>query len=451
MIAVEKTTTPLKELKDIPHLGGLPVIGQPLKFQANPGNYLFEGYQRHGDIFRLNLMGMKMVCMLGPDANRLIMSTKRLNFSHAQGYAFVTTLLGDGLLFQDGELHARNRDLMMPAFNTKGVKTYFDLMHEISSQYIEQWSREGMSSMYERLRYLTFDVMGKLILGVELEQDIKHLGELNDLLAKAAVAIPYRYLPFSPYKKGLRAKEEIVSYLLQVIAKRRSGERREDALGLLLQAKSESGEVLSDEELVGQIIILMFAGHETTMSMLTAALELFKQNPGVLERIRHERDELVGDSALTLEHLKKMEYLDCALKEVERVRPPIPLIMRGVVEDTEFKGYRIPAGTTILMSPAASQRIPGVFNDPEKFDPERFMQPRVEHRATPYSLVGFGGGPRLCLGRAFSLMEMKVVLCLLLKDYDWILAGNTPDIKYLPTAYPTCGLPGKIVPRNRSN
>ncbi len=449
MTVVDGVAKPLKELQDMPHMGGIPLIGSPLKFQKNPGQYLFDGYRRHGDIFRLNLMGMKMVCMLGPDANRIIMSSNRLSFSHAQGYAFVTTLLGDGLLFQDGDIHARNRDLMMPAFNTKGVKTYFDLMHDISSQYIEQWSQEGEASMYERLRCLTFDVMGKLILGVEMEQDIKHLGELNHFLARAVVSIPYRYLPFSPYKKGLKAKEEIISYLLQVISKRRSSEPGKDALGLLMQAKSESGEALSDKELVGQIIILMFAGHETTMSMLTSALQLFKQNPAVLDRICSERDEVVGDSALTHEHLKRMEYLDCALKEVERVRPPIPLTMRGVVEDTEFKGYRLPAGTTILVSPAASHRIPGVFKDPEKFDPERFMQPRVEHRATPYSLVGFGGGPRLCIGRAFSLMEMKVVLCLLLKDHDWVLKSDTPEIKYLPTAYPVGGLPGKIVPRNK--
>jgi cytochrome P450 len=191
----------------------------------------------------------------------------------------------------------------------------------------------------------------------------------------------------------------------------------------------------------------MFAGHETTMSMLTSALALFKQHPEVLSRIRGERDEVVGDSELRPEHLKQLEYLDCALKEVERVRPPISLTMRGVVQETHYKGYRLPVGTTILISSAASHRLPAYFRDPLRFDPDRFMPPRFEHRTTPYSLIGFGGGQRLCIGRAFSLMEMKVVLCLLLKDFDWVLKTCTPSMKYLPTAYPVCGLQGAIVPR----
>ncbi len=447
MVFAKTLTSEKKELRDIPHLGGLPIIGHPQRLYNNPGQYLYEGYTRHGDIFRLNLFGMKMVCLIGPEANRMVMTTARECFSHAQGYKFVTPVLGEGLLFQDGDEHARNRNLMMPAFNANGVRAYFDVMHNISNQYIQRWATEGTASMYERFRQLTFDVMGRLIFGVDVNQDNKRLGALNEQLSRGVISFPRLNLPFLPYGKGLQARDEIRKYLADVIRQRRASPVTEDALGLLMTATDDSGESLTDEELVSQIIILMFAGHETTMSMLTSALALLKEHPEVLRRIRHERDDVVGDSELTPEHLKKMEYLDCALREVERVRPPIPLTMRGVVQELDYRGYRLPVGTTILISSAASHRLPRYFHDPEKFDPDRFMPPRSEHRVTPYSLIGFGGGQRLCIGRAFSLMEMKVVLCLLLKDFDWELDNSTPKLKYLPTAYPVCGLQGKIVPR----
>ena len=136
------------------------------------------------------------------------------------------------------------------------------------------------------------------------------------------------------------------------------------------------------------------------------------------------------------------------LKEVERVWPPISLCQRGVVETVEFAGYVLPPGTLVIYSPWVTHRIPDVFRDPERFDPDRFAPPREEHRATPYSLVGFGGGPRLCIGQAFAQLEMKIVASLLLRRYRCEIDAGDPQLRYVPTLYPRSGLPGTIRPRD---
>ena len=127
--------------------------------------------------------------------------------------------------------------------------------------------------------------------------------------------------------------------------------------------------------------------------------------------------------------------------------PPISLCQRGVVEAVECGGHLLPPGTLVIYSPWVTHRMPDVFRDPERFDPDRFAPPREEHRATPYSLVGFGGGPRLCIGQAFAQLEMKIVAALLVRRYRWELDAGDPQLRYVPTLYPRSGLPGTIRPR----
>jgi cytochrome P450 len=410
---------------------------------SHPGEYLFAGYLQHGPVFRFHLLGMPMVALIGPAANHLILVSARERFSHAQGYSVVTPLLGDGLLFQDGAVHRRNRALMTPAFHQQGVRRYFDVMAGCAATHIERWARAGNGSMYDRFRTLTFEIMARLILGVQGDLELDRLGRLNAQLARGTIAFPRVAWGWTVYGKGMRAREELRSYLRAVICSRRN-DPGADALGLLMAARDTDGDALSEEELVEQAVILMFAGHETTTSMLTSLLLALEKHPDTRERLLAEQRQVLGDGELTLDHLSKLQQLDLVLKEVERLWPPISLAQRGVIEDVEFEGVHLAPGTSVVYSPWATHRMPDVFADPNRFDPDRFAPPRSEHKATPYSLVGFGGGPRLCIGQAFALMEMKIVASLLLRKYRWQLESNQPQLRYVPTLHPLCGLPGTI-------
>ena len=438
----------------IPEVRGLPLLGNAHRLLRDPGPFLLDAYRELGPVFRVRLFGMEMVALIGPDANREILVNQRLKFSNAEGYRIVTDLMGDGVLFQDGAVHKRNRKLMTPAFNHEGVARYFEVMHRASAEHAERWAREGHGSMLTRFRELTFEIMARLILGVRGTVELEHLSRLNVALGRGLTAFPRWNLPFLPYGRGLRARDELRGYLRGVVRSRREGEESEegvvDALGLLVAARDEDGDALTEDDLLEQAVILMFAGHETTTSMLTSWLLCLRDHPEIGDRLLEEQREVVGDDELGPGHLERLIFLDAVLKEVERLHPPINLLNRGVVEEAEIEGHRLAPGTLIAYSPWVTHRIPEVFADPGRFDPDRFLPPRKEHRATPYSLIGFGGGPRLCLGQPFAILEMKIVASILLRRYTWELDPGDPKLVLIPTLHPRSGLPGTIRPIARA-
>jgi retinoid hydroxylase len=420
----------------------LPWIGEPWAMLSNPGAYLMRGYRAHGPVFRVDLVGMKLVALIGPEANRLILATERERFSHGLGYAMVRKILGDGLLFQDGAVHRRNRTLMTPAFHQKGVAAYFELMAESAARHISEWADQGPGRMYDRFRHLTFDIMARLVLGVTGAIDIEPLGRLNDDLARGSAAFLRVGWSWTTYGRGLRARDALRAHLRGIIRSRRDAPG-DDALGLLMAARDENGQALDDDELLEQAVILMFAGHETTTSMLTSFVRALRDHPDVHRALVEEQRRVVGSGDLRLEHLRDLPVLDRVLKEVERLWPPISLCQRGVVQEVEFAGHRLPPGTLVVYSPWVTHRLPEVFPEPERFLPERFAPPREEHRQ-PYALVGFGGGPRLCIGQAFALLEMKVVASLLLRRYRWELESGDGRPVWVPTLHPRDGMPGTV-------
>ncbi len=430
----------------IPELPTLPWLGAAFSLLSHPGRFLLEGYRRHGSVFRFRFFGREHVALIGAEANRLILADARECFSHARGYAEVTPLLGDGLLFQDGPVHARNRKLMTPAFHQRGVNRYFEVMRAAARAHVEQWASEGRGAMYDRFRRLTFEIMARLILGVRGDVEIERLSRLNDRLAGALTAFPRTSWGWTRYGRGVRARDELRAYLRGVVRARRD-EPGDDALGLLMAARDESGDALSEDDLVEQAVILMFAGHETTTSMLTSFLEALHRHPETHERLAAEQRAVVGDGPFELEHVKHFEFLDCVLKEIERLWPPITVLQRGVVADVEHAGFLLPAGTLVMFSPWATHRLPELFAEPDRFDPDRFAAPRREDRAVPYALIGFGGGPRLCIGEAFAKMEAKIVASTLLRDYRWSLDSTPPRLRYVPTLHPAGGLPATISKR----
>ena len=224
---------------DIPTLATIPWLGQPWAFLSHPGEYLLRGYRQHGPVFRTRLFGMNLVALLGPEANRQLLTTHRECFSHALGYAMVRKVLGDGLLFQDGAVHARNRTLMMPAFHQRAVHSYFELMQETAAAHAARWAGEARAPMYERFRQLTFEIMARLVLGLRGDLRLAELGALNDRLAKGSAAFLRVGWRWTTYGKGLLARDALRAYLRTVVAERRDAAPGDDALGLLMAARDE--------------------------------------------------------------------------------------------------------------------------------------------------------------------------------------------------------------------
>jgi cytochrome P450 len=229
-------------------------------------------------------------------------------------------------------------------------------------------------------------------------------------------------LPFTLYGRSQSARRKLKKFLQKKIATRRSkGDLRDsqDFLGLFLASVTEDSNYLSDTEIIDQLLMFLFAGHENPAVLISWLLLELNANPEWLERLRNEQQEVIGNESLNLSHLKQFTNLGYALKEVERLYPPVQNISRGVVKDIEYDGYRIPAGWMVDISPMLTHRLPEIYSSPDNFDPDRFAPPREEDKQHPFALVGFGGGSHVCLGYQFAQMEMKIFMSLLLRNYDW--------------------------------
>jgi cytochrome P450 len=318
-------------------------------------------------------------------------------------------------------------------------------MQEVTLRYLENWERQGRFKWLHQYKQFTFEIASTLLTGSAPGDETERLSALFNTLTAGFITVPIR-AGWAPYGKALNARQELLRYIDRAIENRRRNPTN-DALSLMIQTRDEEGNALSNEELQAQTLLLLFAGHETSASMLTSLMMVLPSHPDVLAKARQEQEALnIGDE-LTMEHLRRMPYLEQVLKEVERMYPPVPAGFRGVVEEFEFNGYRVPKGWTALYMINAAHRDPAVYTDPDTFDPDRFSPERNEG-SVPFSLVGFGGGARVCVGFAFAQQEMKVMLSHLLRKYTWeLVPDQNLNTIYRPTLFPKDGL--QVVFRRR--
>lgn len=418
----------------------IPYVALPSNYPNNLGPFLTSMYEQHGAVFRTTYLGRDLVFLVGPEANRFVLLSDRSKFSYHEGWGRlfgVVDVYGNGLLTMDGAEHGRHRQMMNPAFAISYMDRYLPLMNRIIRQRIATWAAVGEIDIYQEARKVTFDVAAEALAGFKAGPQVDH----------------FRTLFVHLLMQGMRARISQLKYEVSRLLQMKIQERREhptdDALGLLVQARDEQGNPLGDEQIIAHINILLVAGHETSTSLSTWLLYLLSQHPDYQRRILLEQEELLGiDGDPTLDDMKRMKVLDNALSEAERLYPPIGNGPRGVLEDFVFNGYHIPAGSYVFYAIAATHLIPSIFAEPTKFDPDRFAPPREEHKKTPYALVGFGGGPRICIGINFAKVEIKAMISHILRRYCLELVPDQEITQfYRATGMPLHGIKMRVSER----
>ncbi len=417
----------LKSAEEMPGRYGLPFIGETLELFGTEELYYWSHFQRYGSVFKTRILGQKVAFLIGPDANRLVLLEQADHFSSRLGWEFLEPLFGNGILLQDGQEHSRTRRLMYPAFHGKAIASYFDTIQTIVQNFLKDWGERGTIPLTSDFRKLTLIVASRLFLGTQTDSEVEQTSQWFTQLIAGRLALLRLDTPFTLYGRSQAARRKLQAFLRTTIAERqRQGNLQEsrDILGLLLATEDEEGNRLSEVEVINQALLLLFAGHETTATLLSWLLFELGSHPEWRDRLRLEQAEVVGNEPLSLSHLKQFPQLTCALKEAERLYPPVYSIPRGVVKDIEYAGYHIPAGWYVDVSPMLTHRLPELYPNPELFDPDRFAPPREEDKKHPFALIGFGSGPHSCLGFEFAQMEMKIILSTLLRHYDWTV---TPE------------------------
>lgn len=414
---------------------GLPVIGESISFLLDP-KFIEKRYKKYGSIFKSHVLGRPTAFMVGPEAAEFVLSSHMEHFSWKQGWPEnFKQLLGESLFLQDGEEHRKNRRLMMPAFHGQALAGYVSTMETITEEYLQKWEEKRELIWFEEFKQLTFDIASQLLVGATPGSEVARLSKLFTELSNGLFAVT----PWA-YKRALAARNQLLQHITKVVQERQQNPSN-DTLSLLVQARDEEGNGMSLKELTAQAMLLLFAGHETTTSMVTWMCLELGRHPEVLQRARKEQLNLGAQGSMNLELLGKMQYLDQIISETERLHPPVGGGFRGVIKPFEFNGFHVPAGWMVSYSIPGTHQLESIYTEPKRFDPDRFSPGRQEHKQKPFSLIGFGGGPRICVGIAFAKLEMKIIIAKLLQGYKWeFLPSQSLEPVNIPTRRPKDGL-----------
>lgn len=415
---------------------GLPLIGDTLNFLRD-SQFAKKRHQQYGNIFKTSIFGQPTVFMCGQEANLFVLS-------HENQYFVVSwppstkALLGPlSLALQTGADHQNRRKLLYQAFQPRALAGYIEAMEDITQRYLEKWAQMSEFAWYPELRNYTFDVACKLLVGIDSGSEMP-LGHYFETWCNGLFSIPFD-VPWTLFGKAKNSRKLMLAELEKIIRDRQQGiPGGNDALGLLISARDDEGNSLSVEELKDQVLLLLFAGHETLTSAIASFCLLVAQHPDVMAKVRAEQQQFPPTEPLTLEQLKQMTYLEQVLREVLRLVPPVGGGFRTVINACEFGGYEIPKGWSLLYEINQTHQDATVYPQPDRFNPDRFNS---ERSAKPFSYVPFGGGLRECLGKEFARLEMKLFAARMIRECDWELLPNQDlNLIRVPTPHPRDGL-----------
>jgi cytochrome P450 len=403
--------------------------GTPLRlvrFGRNPLHAIHRLYLRYGDVVTTSLGRRRMYILSHPEMVRHVLVTHHRNFIKSLALQRAQVLLGQGLLTSEGDFHLRQRRLAQPAFHRDRIAAMAATMTAGAEGAADRW-RDGLEVDATReMNRLTLAIAGRTLLGVDVEGEADELGRS---LTAALGLFDRLYNPFAPLLDRIpvpgtvrmrRARERLDATIYRAIAERRaSGDDRDDLLGMLLAARDEEGDGggMTDRQLRDELLTLFLAGHETTANALAWTWHLLAGHPEAEARLHAELRTVLGGRAPTVDDYPALPYTRAVLAESMRLHPPAWTVGRQPLEDFEAGGYRIRAGTIVLMSPWIVHHDARWWDEPYAFRPERWTAPDFEATLPRFAYFPVGGGPRKCIGEGFAWMEGVLALATLARRW----------------------------------
>jgi cytochrome P450 len=345
-------------------------------------------------------------------------------------------VIGQGLVTSEGELWRTQRKLVSHAFVPRRIRAYGNAMVAAAHRSLDDWSDGDEIVIHKAMAELTLDVVGRTLFDADVRDTAKDVGDALHVISDYYANVlenpikPPEWWP-SPrmirFRKAVRNVDRIVSSMIE--DRRKSGEDRGDLLSALLQAQDEDGGGMSDRQLRDECITLFLAGHETTSIALANTFYLLSEHPEVDARLHAEVASVLGNRRATSEDYERLAYTERVIKESMRLYPPVYTIGRQLLEDFDLGGYTIKKGVTLLFAQWVTHRRPECFDEPLRFDPDRWHPERAKaiHK---YAYFPFGGGPRICIGHHFAMMEAVLLLATLIRAYRFdLLPGQALELK----------------------
>ena len=428
-------------LKPVPGDRGLPVIGMSLAFMRDPINLMRQRYDSYGPVSWTSLFGIRMVQMIGPDANEYILRNRNDVFSNNKGWDyFIGKFFHRGIMLLDFEEHRWHRKIMQQAFNRDVLKAYIERMGPAIAEGIARWQPQSDFMVFKALKQLTLDLATDVFMGEELGPEADELNQAFIDTVRAGTAIVRFALPGGRWAKGLKGRKVLEKFFRSRVAAKRNS-NGSDLFSVLCRAETENGERFSDEDVVNHMIFLMMAAHDTTTITLSNMFYYLGKYPDWQQRVREE-SLAIGKPALGYDDMDAMRSAMLVMKESLRLCAPVPSMPRMTVKDTEFAGCFIPKGTMVNVSPYFTHYMEELWPDPFRFDPNRFSDERREDKVHPYAWVPFGGGAHKCIGLHFAELQVKAILHQVVLKYRCNVApGYEMPIDATSLPVPADGLP----------
>src|SRR6202022_2294277 len=402
--------------------------------------------RRYGNIFTVRLpFSGRMVSFTDPDAIRAIFADPGQRAHAGEANAVLEPMLGrHSVLLLDGPEHTRQRKLLHPPFHGARMQRYGQVIAEITAAEIEAWPMDERFSLLSSMQSLTLQVILRVVFGLEEGEKLEHIKALiHRAMADGnspLVLIPTVRRDFGPLKiwSDFTARRDALDQALyaEMAARRETGnlEDRDDILSMLMVTRDEDGEGMTDVELRDELITLLLAGHETTAASLSWFFDQVLHQPPVLARLE---DELAGGGT---------DYLNAAITETMRLRPAVPMIARMLQVPMQIGDFLIPSGTVVAPNIFLAHRRADVYPEPLRFQPERFLDSRVDTLAW----LPFGGGIRRCVGAAFATFEMQTVIPEVLRRVKLEPVSPRPEAiaRRTVTLVPAQGAQMRVAARN---
>ncbi len=424
------------------------------QFRRDPLGGFFRAALTYGDVVRYR--GVWVSHQLShPDHIQHVLQGNFANYRKGRGYKILKLSLGEGLLTSEGALWQRQRKMTQPSFQGQQVASFVPAMAENSLAMLRRWeenARQGeVFDVVPDFMRLTLNIAAEVLFTTNLEADAESIRRTLDIGRDYSVERAWSIFPpplSFPTKRNREyrgALANIHGIMDRIIAERRKAPARiADLLTMLMEARDESGAPMSDKQLRDEVITLLTAGHETTTLALAWTCFLIATRPDVVERMTAEAAFLSGRTP-AYDDLMRLRYSRMVVEESMRLYPPVWTLARTAVNEDEIGGYRIAAGSEILIFPYITQRHPKWWQDPDAFRPERFA-PENSAARPRYAYLPFGAGPRTCIGLNFAMTEILVALTLLLQRFRLTLAIDPAEVRPDPsvTLQPRPGVPVRL-------
>jgi sterol 14-demethylase len=406
--------------------GSLPLLGHLLELRRNPLATMQRVHDECGEAGVINLAGNPITLFYGAKAQEAVFRAPDEQLDQGAAYPFMKPVFGPGVVF-DATPEQRKQAMRNQSLRDQFMRGHAELIASEVLRMTERWGDSGEFDVLDFFSELTLYTSSACLIGKGFRDEIgPELVPIFKDLERGTDAFAYvnPHLPLPSFWRRDRARKKLVGILEGIFARReREGGDYGDLFHILHNLKDKQGvRRYTDEQITGMFISMMFAGHHTSSVVASWGLLEMLLNPEWMAKVQAEIDEIYADGReVSYQALREIPMLECCLKETLRLHPPLIILMRKVMRDFHYGDFEVPAGGTVAVSPAISNRMPEHFPDPLRFDPMRYTAGRNEDSQS-FAWIPFGGGRHRCVGAAFAMMQLKAIFSILLSRYEFELA-----------------------------